>query len=85
MGREVRLTPLEWAIVIHLVRNPNRLVTYRQLVTAVWGPTCDPDTNLLRVHMAHIRHKLEPRPSEPHYFITDAGVGYRFQIDHTEP
>jgi two-component system, OmpR family, KDP operon response regulator KdpE len=79
---EVRLTPLEWAVIIHLVRNPNRLVTYRQLFTAVWGPTFDPDTNLLRVHMAHIRHKLEPQPSEPRYFFTDAGAGYRFQPDH---
>jgi two-component system KDP operon response regulator KdpE len=78
---EVRLTPIEWAIVIHLVRHPNRLVTYRQLVTAVWGPTFDPDTNLLRVHMAHIRHKLEPRPNVPRFFITDAGSGYRFQSD----
>jgi two-component system KDP operon response regulator KdpE len=76
---EVRLTPLEWGIVAHLVRNPHRLVTYRQLLTAVWGPTYDPDPNLLRVHMAHIRRKLEPDPSIPRYFVTDSGVGYRFQ------
>ncbi len=78
---EVRLTPIEWGIVGHLVRNPHRLVTYRQLVTAVWGPTYDPDQNLLRVHMGHIRRKLEPNPSRPAYFITGAGVGYRFQPD----
>ncbi len=78
-GEEVRLTPLEWGIVGHLVRNPHRLVTYRQLLTAVWGPTYDPDPNLLRVHMGHIRRKLEPQPSQPLYFITDSGVGYRFQ------
>jgi two-component system KDP operon response regulator KdpE len=77
---EVRLTPLEWAIVIHLVRNPNRLVTHRQLLTAVWGPNFDPGSNLLRVHMTHIRHKLEPEPTEPRYFVTDAGSGYRFQL-----
>jgi len=76
---EVRLTPLEWGIVAHLVRNPHRLITYRQLLTAVWGPTYDPDPNLLRVHMAHIRRKLEPDPSIPTYFVTDSGVGYRFQ------
>jgi two-component system KDP operon response regulator KdpE len=76
---EVRLTPIEWGIVGHLVRNPHRLVTYRQLVTAVWGPTYDPDQNLLRVHMAHIRRKLEPDNGRPSYFITDSGVGYRFQ------
>lgn len=78
-GTEVRLTPTEWSIVIYLVRNPERLVTYRQLVTAVWGPTYDPDQNLLRVHMTHIRHKLEPDPARPRYFITDSGMGYRYQ------
>ena len=76
-----RLTPTEWGIVSHLVRNPHRLVTYKQLITAVWGPTYDPDHNLLRVHMANIRRKLEPDHTQPKYFITDAGVGYRFQPD----
>ena len=76
-----RLTPTEWGIVSHLVRNPHRLVTYKQLITAVWGPTYDPDHNLLRVHMANIRRKLEPDHTQPRYFITDAGVGYRFQPD----
>jgi two-component system KDP operon response regulator KdpE len=75
---EIRLTPTEWGIVSHLVRNPNRLVTYRQLITAVWGPTYDPDQNVLRVHMVNIRRKLEPDHTRPTYFITDAGVGYRF-------
>ena len=76
---EVRLTPIEWRIVTHLVRNPHRLVTYRQLVTAVWSPNYEPDQNLLRVHMGHIRRKLERDQSKPEHFITDAGVGYRFQ------
>ncbi len=76
---EVRLTPTEWAIVTYLTRNAGRLITYRQLMTAVWGPTFDPDPNLLRVHMAHIRHKLEAEPSRPHHFITDSGVGYRYE------
>lgn len=78
---EIRLTPIEWGIVGHLVRNPHRLITYRQLVTAVWDPNYDPDQNLLRVHMGHIRRKLEPDATRPMYFITDSGVGYRFQPD----
>ena len=78
-GAEVRLTPTEWSIVAHLVRHPERLVTYRQLITEVWESTYDPDPNLLRVHMAHIRRKLEPDPARPRYFITDLGVGYRYQ------
>jgi two-component system KDP operon response regulator KdpE len=75
---EVRLTPIEWGIVTHLVRNPERLVTYKQLVAAVWGPNYDPDQSLLRVHMGHIRRKLEADPSRPAHFITDSGMGYRF-------
>lgn len=78
---EVRLTPIEWSIVIHLVRHAGRLVTYRQLAEAVWGEGYQPDHNLLRVHMGHIRHKLEPEPSRPRYFVTDSGTGFRFQLD----
>ena len=78
-GGEVRLTPTEWAMVEHLVRHPSRLVTYRQLATAMWGPTFDPDPSLLRVHMVHVRRKLERNPGRPEHFITDSGMGYRFE------
>ena len=78
---EVRLTPTEWAMVEYLVRYPGRLVTYRQLITAVWGSSYDPDPNLLRVHMGHIRRKLEADGSRPKHFITDSGMGYRFEHD----
>ncbi|MEO8692944.1 MAG: response regulator transcription factor [Acidimicrobiales bacterium] len=77
----IRLTPTEWAIAEYLTRYPRRLVTQRQLVDAVWGPTYEPDANLLRVHLAHIRRKLEPDASRPRYFITEPGVGYRFEPD----
>jgi two-component system KDP operon response regulator KdpE len=77
----IRLTPTEWAIAEYLTRHPRRLVTQRQLVDAVWGPTYEPDANLLRVHLAHIRRKLEPDASRPRYFITEPGVGYRFEPD----
>jgi two-component system, OmpR family, KDP operon response regulator KdpE len=76
---EVRLTPTEWSMVEYLVRHPGRLVTYRQLITAVWGASYDPDPNLLRVHMGHIRHKLELDGARPKHFITDSGMGYRFE------
>jgi two-component system KDP operon response regulator KdpE len=75
---EVRLTPTEWAIVEYLVQRPGRLVTYRQLVSGVWGPTYDPDQNLLRVHMGHIRRKLEVDRTRPAHFLTESGIGYRF-------
>jgi len=76
---EVRLTPTEWAIVDHLARHRGRLVTQRQLLEAVWGPHYDPDPNLLRVHMAHIRRKLEANPSRPAHFLTEPGMGFRFE------
>jgi two-component system, OmpR family, KDP operon response regulator KdpE len=80
-GAEVRLTPTEWSMVEYLVRYPGRLVTYRQMITAVWGSSYDPDPNLLRVHMAHIRRKLELDGARPKHFITDSGMGYRFEND----
>jgi two-component system, OmpR family, KDP operon response regulator KdpE len=76
---EVRLTPTEWGIVEVLVRNAGKLVTGRQLLQTVWGPTYGEEGNYLRVHLAHIRRKLEPVPGEPRYFITESGVGYRFE------
>jgi two-component system KDP operon response regulator KdpE len=80
-GIEVRLTPTEWQIVEVLVRHPNKLITQRQLLKDVWGPTYERETNYLRVFMAQIRHKLEPEPSRPRYFITEPRVGYRFVPD----
>lgn len=77
-GAEVRLTPIEWRIVEHLVRNEGRLVPGRELLQAVWGPQYGNETNYLRVHMAHIRRKLEPVPGKPRYFHTEPGMGYRF-------
>jgi two-component system KDP operon response regulator KdpE len=78
-GREVRLTPTEWQLVELLVRHPGRLVSQRQLLQEVWGPTYREETNYLRVFIAHIRRKLEPDPAHPRYFITEPGMGYRFQ------
>ena len=76
---EVRLTPTEWHIVELLVRNPGKLVTQRKLLQDVWGPQYETETNYLRVYMAQIRSKLEPDPSRPRYFITEARMGYRFE------
>jgi two-component system KDP operon response regulator KdpE len=76
-GSEARLTAIEWRIVEALVRHPGRLVTLRNLVSEVWGPTAN-DGAALRVHLTHIRQKLEPSPSRPRYFITENGIGFRF-------
>jgi two-component system KDP operon response regulator KdpE len=76
---EVRLTPTEWHLVEILVRNPGKLVSQRQLLQEVWGPQYHDETNYLRVYMAQIRRKLEPDPARPRYFITEPGMGYRFE------
>jgi two-component system KDP operon response regulator KdpE len=78
-GDVVRLTPIEWQLVEVLARHPGKLVTARQLLEEVWGPQYERETNYLRVHFAHIRRKLEPEPSRPRYFITEPGMGYRFE------
>ena len=78
-GAAVHLTPTEWQIVERLVRNPGRLVTQRQLLQDVWGPQYESETNYLRVHLAAIRRKLEPDAGQPRYFITEPGIGYRFE------
>jgi DNA-binding response OmpR family regulator len=79
-GRELRLTPTEWQLVEVLVRHHGRLVSQRQLLQEVWGPNYGEETNYLRVFIAQIRRKLEPDPAHPRYFITEPGIGYRFQL-----
>jgi two-component system, OmpR family, KDP operon response regulator KdpE len=77
-GEPVRLTPTEWQLLEVLVRNTGKLVTQRQLLRDVWGPSYGDESNYLRVHMAHLRRKLEPDRSRPRYLITEPGMGYRF-------
>ena len=76
----IRLTPTQWHIVEVLVRHAGRLVTYEQLLHEVWGPTYGKETNYLRVFMTQIRKELEPEPSHPRYFITEPGLGFRFEL-----
>jgi two-component system KDP operon response regulator KdpE len=78
-GNDVRLTPTERNILELLVRNPDKLITQRQLLSEVWGPAYTTDSNYLRVYMAQLRRKLEPKPGTPRHFLTEPGVGYRFQ------
>ena len=75
-----KLTPTEWHLVEVLTRNAGKLVTGRSILQQVWGPQYGAETNYLRVHMAHIRRKLEPVPGRPRYFRTEPGIGYRFEL-----
>lgn len=77
-GEQVHLTPIEFDILRVLSQYPGHLVTQRQLLQQVWGPQYVDESHYLRVHIAHIRAKIEPDPSRPRYLITEPGVGYRF-------
>ncbi|MFD8251566.1 response regulator [Streptomyces werraensis] len=78
-SEDIRLTPTEWQLLEVLVRNNGRLVSQKQLLQEVWGPAYGKETNYLRVYMAQLRRKLEADPSHPKHFITEPGMGYRFE------
>ena len=82
---DIRLTPKEWGIFEVLVRNPGRLVTQMMLLREVWGPEYESETHYLRVYMTQIRRKLEPHPATPRYFLTEPGIGLRFEPGVVEP
>ena len=78
-GEVVHLTPIEWRMLELLVRNPGKLITQRHMLQSVWGPNYAEETNYLRVHMTHLRRKLEKDSARPRYFHTEPGMGYRYQ------
>ncbi|MBF9071485.1 response regulator [Streptacidiphilus fuscans] len=78
-GKDIRLTPTEWHLLEVLVRNSGRLVSQKQLLQEVWGPAYGTESNYLRVYMAQLRRKLEVDPGHPRHFVTEPGMGYRFE------
>ena len=78
-GTLVHLTRTEWNLLEVLLRNPGKLVSQRQLLQEVWGPTYQHETHYLRQYMAQLRRKLEPNPSRPRHLLTEPGMGYRYQ------
>ncbi|HET6504961.1 MAG TPA: response regulator [Amycolatopsis sp.] len=79
-GEEVHLTKTEWGVLELLVRNHGRLVSQKQLLREVWGPTYENESHYLRVYLAQLRRKLEREPSRPRHLITEPGMGYRFEL-----
>ncbi len=80
-GREVKLTPTEYSLLRLLVRNAGKVVTHRQILKEVWGPSYGEQTHYLRVYMAHLREKLETDASRPELLLTEAGIGYRLKAE----
>jgi two-component system KDP operon response regulator KdpE len=77
-GQEVRLTPKEFDLFVYMARRPNRVITHRTLLEAVWGEASQEQPEYLRVFMGQLRKKLEPDPSNPKFLVTEPWVGYRF-------
>ena len=77
-GVAVKLTPKEYDLLAHLARGEGRLLTHRQLLTAVWGPAHRDDSQYLRVFVGQLRAKIEEDPANPRLILTELGAGYRF-------
>lgn len=78
-GQTLHLTPIEYKLLTYLAAQPDRVITHRQLLKAVWGPGHAEDTHYVRVHMANLRKKIEQVPAMPKHLLTETGVGYRFK------
>jgi two-component system KDP operon response regulator KdpE len=79
-NQAVHLTPIEYRLLITLVRNAERVVTSPQLLRAVWGPSHAESGHYLRIYMSHLRQKLEDDPTQPKYLQTETAVGYRLLL-----
>jgi two-component system KDP operon response regulator KdpE len=77
-GAQVRLSPREYDLLSQLVQGGGKVMTHRQLLTAVWGPAHDEDVQYLRVFVGQLRQKIEPDPAVPALILTEPGVGYRW-------
>jgi two-component system KDP operon response regulator KdpE len=80
-GAEVRLTAKEYAMLRLLVIHRGKVVTHGQMLRELWGPKAEENTHYLRVHMTHIRQKLEAEPHKPRHLRTESGIGYRLVED----
>ena len=78
-GREIRLSPKEFDLLVFFVRHSGKVLTHRTLLANIWGGNYTDQTEYLRVFIRHLRKKIEPDPAKPRYILTDPWVGYRFQ------
>lgn len=79
-GADVRLTPREYGLLHQLVLHAGKVITHRQLLKSAWPDELNPDVQALRVHIRHLRQKVEVNPDAPALIVTEMGVGYRFVL-----
>jgi two-component system KDP operon response regulator KdpE len=77
-GAPIHLTPIEFKLLAYLIANPDCVLTHRQLLRSIWGPSHGGDAHYVRVFMGQLRKKIEDQPSRPRFILTEAGIGYRF-------
>lgn len=80
-GKNIRLTPTEYDILLYLAQRTGKVVTHRELLKAVWGVQYGDEREYLRVFISQIRKKIEIDPLRPRYILTEPGVGYRFMSE----
>lgn len=79
-GEPLHLTPIEYRLLCALLRGAGKVLTHRQLLREVWGPSYSESNHYLRIFVGHLRLKLEADPAQPRHILTETGVGYRFQL-----
>jgi two-component system KDP operon response regulator KdpE len=77
---EVHLTPIQYRLLVVLVKQAGRVLTHQQILKEVWGPSYQENAHYLRIYMSQLRQKLEADPTQPKFLLTESGVGYRLKI-----
>ena len=80
-NEEVHLTPIEYKLLITLIRHAGKVITHTQLLKEVWGPAHVNEVQYLRVYMTQLRHKLESDPARPRFLLNEPGIGYRLKYE----
>jgi len=77
-GRSADLTPIEFNLLVYLMRHAGKVLSHRDILQNVWGKEYGNEVEYLRVYMGHLRQKVEADPLQPKYILTERGIGYRF-------
>lgn len=78
--QEIHLTPIQYRLLMVLVKNAGKVLTHQQILNEVWGPSYQENAHYLRIYMSQLRQKLEADPTQPKFLLTESGVGYRLKV-----